>query len=290
MNKIRLILLLGLCIFIAILSIGYVTVGMDEKQPEETETTTQQPEASTAAENSTAESSTAEETTAENTTAQTTVAQTTAQPVTMGNNYEYAYAGFNPSVAVVDSEKWNLLLVNQAYILPDGFTVKTAEVSGSSQTMDYRVVPHYNDMVAAAKADGISLIPISGYRTVERQKGNFERKIDYYETLGYSKAQATQLASKIILMPGTSEHNAGLAMDFGTDGNTSLTETFANTDAFKWLSENAADYGFILRYEKETQDITKVTYEPWHWRYVGVDAAKEIVAQGVTLEEYLGMA
>lgn len=292
MNKIRLILLLGLCAFVAILSIAYITVGMDNDEPETTQSTTESTtlpvsEISTIPENSTEEESTAEEpTTAE----ETTVQQTTAQPATMGEGYEYAYAGFNPSVATVDSEKWNLLLVNQDYILPEGFTVQTAAVSGSSQTMDYRVVPYYNDMVKAAKADGISLIPISGYRTVERQKNNFERKINYYETLGYSKAQAAQLASKIILMPGTSEHNAGLAMDFGTDGNTSLTESFANTDAFVWLSENAADYGFILRYEKETQDITKVTYEPWHWRYVGVETAKEIKVQGVTLEEYLGMA
>ena len=68
-----------------------------------------------------------------------------------------------------------------------------------------------------------------------------------------------------------------------------LDENFANTDAFRWLSENAADYGFILRYEEDTQDITMITYEPWHWRYVGVEAAQEIKAQGVTLEEYLGM-
>lgn len=288
MNKIRLILLLGLCIFIAILCIGYITVGMDGKEAETTTASpsTSHPETTTAEESSAAEEPSSDETTIQ----ETTVAQTTAEPITMGNEYEYAYAGFNPSVATVDSEKWNLLLVNQDYILPDDFSVQTAKIQGSSQTMDYRVVPYYNDMVAAAKADGINLIPISGYRTIERQKNNFERKIDYYETLGYSKAQATQLASKIILMPGTSEHNAGLAMDFGTDGNTSLTESFANTDAFEWLSENAADYGFILRYRKETQNITKVTYEPWHWRYVGVEAAKEIAAQGITLEEYLGMA
>ena len=105
-----------------------------------------------------------------------------------------------------------------------------------------------------------------------------------------SKAEATRLASQIVLMPGTSEHNAGLAMDFGTNGNYTLDENFADTDAFRWLEEHAADYGFILRYEKDTQDITMVTYEPWHWRYVGEKAAKEIKASGVTLEEYLGMA
>lgn len=290
MNRIRLILLAGLCIFVALLSIAYITVGMDSKEPETTTQNTTQNSAEP--DTSTVEPGTENELTTEgiSETETTTQAETTTkEPETMGGEYEYAYAGFNPSVAVVDDEKWNLLLVNQKYILPEDYTVQTAEIKGGGQSLDYRVVPHYNKMVAAAEADGISLIPVSGYRTLSRQKNNFNRKIDYYSSLGYSKAEATRLAAKIVLMPGTSEHNAGLAMDFGTNGNYTLDENFANTDAFRWLSENAADYGFILRYEDDTQDITMVTYEPWHWRYVGVDVAKEIKAQGVTLEEYLGM-
>ena len=290
MNRIRLILLAGLCIFVALLSIAYITVGMDSKEPETTAQTTT--EKSAEPDTSSAETGTGNESTTEkNTEAETTTQAetTTREPETMGGEYEYAYAGFNPSVAVVDGERWNLLLVNQKYILPEDYTVQTAEVKGGGQSLDHRVVPHYNEMIAAAEADGIDLIPVSGYRSLSRQKSNFTRKIDYYSSLGYSKAEATRLAAKIVLMPGTSEHNAGLAMDFGTNGNYTLDENFANTDAFRWLSENAADYGFILRYEEDTQDITMITYEPWHWRYVGVEAAKEIKAQGVTLEEYLGM-
>lgn len=290
MNRIRLILLAGLCIFVALLSIAYITVGMDSKEPETTTQNTTQNSAEP--DTSTVEPGTENEATTENFSEAETTTQaetTTREPETMGSEYEYAYAGFNPSVAVVDGEKWNLLLVNQKYILPSDYTVQTAEIKGGGQSLDHRVVPHYNKMVAAAEADGISLIPVSGYRSLSRQKTNFTRKIDYYSSLGYSKAEATRLAAKIVLMPGTSEHNAGLAMDFGTNGNYTLDENFANTDAFRWLSENAADYGFILRYEKDTQDITMVTYEPWHWRYVGVEAAQEIKSQGVTLEEYLGM-
>ena len=286
MNRLRLILLMALCIFIAVLGIGYIAVGMDEG--DETQTTL--PDVTTVEQSMTVlatEQTTAEKTTAPNTTAATTKKEENSVNT---NEYEYAYAGFNPSVAVVNSEKWNLLLVNQDYILPDDFTVKTAAVTGGSQSLDYRVASHYNDMVAAAKADGISLIPVSGYRTVSRQRNNFERKIDYYKGLGYSKAEATRLASKIVLMPGTSEHNAGLAMDFGTNGNYTLDENFAKTEAYAWLSEHAADYGFIMRYPEDKQHITKITYEPWHWRYVGVTAAKEIKASGLTLEEYLGMA
>lgn len=290
MNRLRLILLMALCIFVAVLGIGYVAVGMNDGGEETT--TLPSYEATTVeskTEQTTAKPLETEQTTAEKTTAQ----DTTAATVNGGddtNEYEYAYAGFNPSVAVVDSEKWNLLLVNQSYILPEDYSVKTVAVTGGSQSLDYRVAPYYDRMVAAAEADGISLISVSGYRTVSRQRNNFERKINYYTGLGYSKAEATRLASQIVLMPGTSEHNAGLAMDFGTNGNYTLDENFANTDAFKWLSENAADYGFILRYPEDKQHITKITYEPWHWRYVGEKAAKEIKASGVTLEEYLGMA
>ena len=174
--------------------------------------------------------------------------------------------------------------------------VTRAVKSVTTKPIIIKLSPNVTDIVSIARAceeagaDGISLIPVSGYRSRERQHNNFERKIKYYTGLGYGKAEATRLASEIVLMPGTSEHNAGLAMDFGTNGNYTLDENFAKTDAFKWLSAHAADYGFILRYESDTKHITKITYEPWHWRYVGVKAAKEIKASGVTLEEYLGMA
>ena len=323
MNRLTLIIVLVLCIVVALVGIGYFALGSEEDEAvtepttiEETmddvfvtdasvedfgETETESEKKSDDKDDEITTTKLSGETKAQKTsttsaaTTQVTKPTTTKAPVTTKkqepvSEYEYAYAGFNPSVAVVNSEKWNLLLVNQDYILPENFTVKTAEVKGGGQSLDYRVVPYYNDMVTAAQADGISLIPVSGYRSRERQHNNFERKIKYYTDLGYGKAEATRIASEIVLMPGTSEHNAGLAMDFGTNGNYTLDENFAKTDAFKWLSEHAADYGFILRYESDTKHITKITYEPWHWRYVGVKAAKEIKASGVTLEEYLGMA
>ena len=131
--------------------------------------------------------------------------------------------------------------------------------------------------------EGIILTPVSGYRTYDRQKINFENRIAVYQNQGYSKAKATDLAAQVILPPGTSEHNAGLAMDI-----VSLETSFENTAAFRWLCENAADYGFIMRYPKDKTDITKITYEPWHWRFVGIEMAKDIKSSGKTLEEYLG--
>ena len=204
------------------------------------------------------------------------------------DDYEYAYAGFTPAYANVSISDWKMLLVNRDYILPEDYEVKLAPSITSdpdSMQLDYRVAPHYNEMYLAALEDGIELTPVSGYRSLTRQRNNFERKIETYIDEGYSRAEATRMAAKIILPPGTSEHNAGLAMDI-----CSLYESFENSAEFKWLSENAADYGFILRYPKDKQDITKIIYEPWHWRYVGVEAAKAMKASGECFEEYLGVA
>lgn len=221
------------------------------------------------------------------------IAQTVADVISgnVGNavvDYEYAYAGFSPVYADINVSDWKMLLVNRDYILPEDYEVTLAPSitdDPDSLKLDYRVAPHYNEMYLAALEDGIKLTPVSGYRSVERQKNNFENKIQKYIDDGYSKTEATQMAATIILPPSTSEHNAGLAMDI-----CSLYESFEDTDEFKWLSENAADYGFILRYPKDKQDITKIIYEPWHWRYVGVEAAKAMKASGQCFEEYLGVA
>lgn len=221
-----------------------------------------------------------------NVTETTTEAQKT-EPVKI-SDYKYAYAGFEPAYANVEIEDWKMILVNRDYILPDDFKTELAPCitdDPDSLKLDYRVAPHYNEMYNAALEDGIKLVPVSGYRSVERQERNFENKINKYLDQGYGRVEATQMAATIILPPGTSEHNAGLAMDI-----CSLEQDFEETKEFRWLSENAADYGFILRYPEDKQDITKIIYEPWHWRYVGVEAAKEMKASGQCFEEYLGVA
>lgn len=203
-------------------------------------------------------------------------------------DYAYAYAGFEPVYANLEISDWKMLLVNRDYILPDGYMPELAPSitdDPDSLKLDYRVAPYYNEMYLAALEDGIELTPVSGYRSFERQTNNFENKIQKYIDEGYGKIEATQMAATIILPPGTSEHNAGLAMDI-----CSLYQNFDETEEFKWLSENAADYGFILRYPEDKQDITKIIYEPWHWRYVGVEAAQAMKASGQCFEEYLGVA
>ena len=212
---------------------------------------------------------------------------TSSESNTQTSKYEYiyAYAGFNPSPADM-SVPFNMILLNRDYVLPDGYTPKLTEaVKGSSVQLDYRVAPHYQEMYNAALKDGITLTPISGYRTYTRQKNNFENRIALLQSQGYSKKEATIKGSEIILLAGTSEHNAGLAMDI-----CSLSESFENTKESRWLQAHAHEYGFIMRYPKDKMNITKITYEPWHYRYVGVEVAAKIKSSGMVLEEYLGKA
>lgn len=228
-------------------------------------------------------------TTKPTTTKATTTKPTTTKPTTtkLQSSYPYAYAGFNPKTITIDENNWNLTLLNRHYTLPENYKPKLAEaVKGSGVYLDYRVAPHYQKMYDAARKDGVTLTPNSGYRSYQTQKTNFENRINRYMSQGYNKVTATQNTARIILLPGTSEHNAGLAMDIGW-----VTQDFERSPAFAWLNAHAQDYGFILRYPKSEakQAITEIIYEPWHWRYVGVEAAKEMKASGQVLEEYLGV-
>ncbi|MDF2719105.1 MAG: peptidase, partial [Paenibacillus sp.] len=137
-------------------------------------------------------------------------------------------------------------------------------------------------LVAAAKKDGIALAGVSGYRSQSTQKTLFEN---------YVKKDGEEAARKYSAVPGHSEHQTGLAMDIsGSDGKCAASDCFAGTKEAKWLAEHAAEHGFIIRYPKGKEDITGYQYEPWHLRYVGTKAAKEIMEKGVTLEEYMSSA
>lgn len=190
----------------------------------------------------------------------------------------------NPTVISVSETDWYLTLVNSSYRISSDYEPDLVYVCGSSERLDKKVAEHYEKMYAAAEKDGIKLTPCSGYRSYELQERNYNRKIEFFEGQGFSTAEAKVKAATIIMPPGSSEHNLGYAMDI-----VCVDEWFEDTEEFKWLTENAADYGFIMRYPKEKQDITKVIYEPWHWRYVGVETAKELKSSGQVLEEYLGV-
>lgn len=226
-----------------------------------------------------------ENTTAEN---ETTISKgKTEKKQNVVSNYKYSYAGFNPQIINIDaSSSLSSILLNGTHVLPEGYEPTLAEaVKGSGKYLDYRVAPYYQAMYDKALEDGIELTPVSGYRSYDLQVELFEDQIQLeIDNNGLDKTKATVAAATEVMIPGGSEHNAGLAMDI-----CSLSESFEDTDEAAWLRENAADFGFILRYPKDAKSraITKVIYEPWHYRFVGVEAAKDITAKGVTLEEYL---
>lgn len=189
-------------------------------------------------------------------------------------------------IPITDAEKWNLAIINTKYPLPDSYAPTLSNViSGSNIQLDSRVSERYAEMYAAAKLSGCVLTPYSGYHSYALQETNYNRKVNFYVNQGISAEEANQKASAQVLPAGCSEHNAGLAMDI-----VSASSDFINTKEYKWLCENAYNYGFILRYPEDKTAITGVNFEPWHWRYVGTQAAKEMKEKNQCLEEYLGLA
>ena len=177
---------------------------------------------------------------------------------------------------------WNLLLVNTNNKMPDNYDIPLENID-QHRSFDKRAVHHLTQMISAIRNAGISNIWIqSAYRTPEAQQELFEEQVQVYIYQGYNEKTARELTEKIINKPWHSEHNLGLAVDFNY-----VNREFENTAAFQWLQENAQDYGFILRYAEEKEDITKVSYEPWHWRYVGEEHAKKMKSQNLCLEEYI---
>lgn len=189
-------------------------------------------------------------------------------------------------IPITDAEKWNLAIINTKYPLPDSYAPTLSNViSGSNIQLDSRVSERYAEMYAAAKLSGCVLTPYSGYHSYALQETNYNRKVNFYVNQGISAEEANQKASAQVLPAGCSEHNAGLAMDI-----VSASSDFINTKEYKWLCENAHNYGFILRYPEDKTAITGMNFEPWHWRYVGTQAAKEMKEKNQCLEEYLGLA
>lgn len=182
-----------------------------------------------------------------------------------------------------DTDLWYLVVVNAEREIPSDYVPQLAEVASSGKYMDARVAPYYNDMYAAAKKDGITLTPYSGYRSYARQERNYNNLTNtYMSQYKLSKEEATKKAATVILPPGTSEHNLGLAMDI-----CNTYSSFSTQKEYKWLTEHAHEYGFILRYTADKQSVTGIIPEPWHWRFVGVEHAVKIKDSGLCLEEYL---
>ena len=185
-----------------------------------------------------------------------------------------------PEESSQNEDDWKLILVNSDHPLPEDYTVNLKELRNGHH-VDERIYPQLQQMFDDARAEGIYPFINESYRTAARQQEIMDNYIAGYEAEGMSHNEAVEAALEIVAVPGTSEHQLGLALDVIAEYDEDSTATWV------WLIENCARYGFILRYPAGKEEITGYAYEPWHFRYVGTEAAEEIMASGITLEEYL---
>lgn len=184
------------------------------------------------------------------------------------------------------ADDWRLFLVNKNYPIPEDYSFTLTTITGTMQC-DERIFADLLLMLRAAQNDRINLIICSAYRPYDRQVTIFDRHVRAYMNKGLNYVDAYKLSSQVVAIPGTSEHQIGLALDIYTASHLSLDHEFGETEAGKWLNAHCAEYGFILRYPKGKEAITSIVYEPWHFRYVGREAARIIMSEGITLEEFL---
>ena len=182
---------------------------------------------------------------------------------------------------ISQSSDWNLIVVNQWNEIPDNYSVTLTELSNGHK-VDSRIYPDLQEMFDDMRANEIYPIVREGYRTTEEQQAILDDRIQRYMNEGYSRPMAEMAAKEWVAVPGTSEHQLGIAVDINADKTRSTNE-----EVYQWLAENAYKYGFILRYPQGKEDITGGAYEPWHYRYVGREAAEEIYNDQVCLEEYI---
>ncbi len=189
----------------------------------------------------------------------------------------------------LDANYSKLLLVNGSNPLPEDYdyegnltTIPQKYIKGSLTQIDKDIWPYLQAMLDAARKENIDIGVWSPYRSYATQKWLFENQVTKQKNNGVPADQAEDKAATIVARPGTSEHHTGLALDINC-----ANHSFEKTAAFKWLKENAENYGFIMRYSAEKQSITGVIHESWHWRFVGINTAKEINRLGMCLEEYV---
>lgn len=183
------------------------------------------------------------------------------------------------------ADAWNLILVNREYLLPRDFTVNLTEVSG--YRVDVRIAQPLQQMLDAAKAEGLELVLVSGYRSVSKQRELYQNEVEGNQESGYDTEKSVQMAEQFQQPPGASEHHTGLAVDIISSSYPVLDAGFDQTLSGQWLRDHCAEYGFVLRYPENKEEITGILYEPWHFRYVGKDIAAQMQSAGLCLEEYL---
>ena len=189
------------------------------------------------------------------------------------------------------SGDWRLILVNPKHMLPEDFYVDTAEIGfadDDEMLIDERIADLLDEMLYDCQEAGCSPVVRAGYRSQATQEYLYEEKSqEWIDDEGYSREEAEEVASTIVAYPGTSEHQLGLSADIADRDFPYLNASQADSPTQQWLMEHCQEYGFILRFPDGKSDLTGIIFEPWHYRYVGKEAAAEIMERGICLEEYL---
>lgn len=210
--------------------------------------------------------------------------ESTTLPEESSTQAPVKWENYDPTVQLA-GESWALTLINKTYPLDKKYSPTLSPVvEGSSVTADSRVSDAYKLMYTDALTAGYILTPYSGYCSYQGQQTIYNNKIQSFIFQGMTEDEAKANAEKRIEPAGCSENGAGLSVDI-----ISASAGFASTDEYKWLAQNAFKYGFVLRYPQEKTDVTGMIYQPWHWRYVGIEAATEMKNNNQCLEEYLGV-
>lgn len=186
-----------------------------------------------------------------------------------------------------DDGDWRLTLINKWHPISRNYTITLINLS-RGHAVDERCYPYLQQMMDDCRSAGFFPLICSSYRTWKKQENLYINQVNELAAQGYTREEAEDLAKTSNAVPGTSEHQLGLAVDIVDSNYQMLDEKQETTPVQKWLMENCWKYGFILRYPNGKSNITGIIYEPWHYRYVGVEAASEIYKKGICLEEYLG--
>ncbi len=194
-----------------------------------------------------------------------------------------------PQEPEVETDDELLTVVNPWNTLPEDWTPDLVVCDSDGRKVDSRCYDALMEMMEACREAGYAPFICSAYRTQETQQSLYDNKVQRLISSGMGEAEAKTEAAKAVAIPGTSEHQLGLAVDIVDTYMQDLTEEQENTDTQKWLMANSWRYGFIHRYPNGKTDITGIIYEPWHYRYVGKAAAQDIFNRDITLEEYTGV-
>jgi D-alanyl-D-alanine carboxypeptidase len=190
-----------------------------------------------------------------------------------------------PDIEIGD---WQYTLVNGENLLAADYAPELAAV-GDGQFFDARAADALKDFIAGARAEGLQVYITSSYRAYNTQKYLFDKKVGEYLYSAGSQDAAVEKAKTIVAYPGTSEHQLGLACDLVDQYYDYMNESLADTVLSQWMAAHCAEYGFILRYPRDKTEITGVMFEPWHFRYVGKEAAAYIMEKGLALEEFVAL-